>query len=137
MRTQMRLIALLLTLGLLLTACGPSAQPAATTAPAKPAESKPAEAAKPAESKPAAPAAQPAATRAPAAAAKPAASKRAEAAKPAADAKPVAVTNPPTSPEMVDSIDLMGKNVEVVYWHNRSQKDQELLQQMLDEFSKT
>lgn len=127
MRTQMRLIALLLTLGLLLTACGPAAQPAApTAAPAKPAESKPADST---AAKPAAPAAQPAATTAPA--------KPAEAAKPAADAKPVAVSNPPTSPEMVDAIDLMGKNVEVVYWHNRAQKDQELLQQMLDEFSKT
>jgi multiple sugar transport system substrate-binding protein/sn-glycerol 3-phosphate transport system substrate-binding protein len=125
-RNRTRLVSLLLTLGLLLTACGPSAQPAATSAPAKPAESKPAEAAKPA-----APAAQPAATTAPAAAAKPAESKPAEA------AKPVAVSNPPTTPEMVDSIDLTGKNIEVVYWHNRPQKDQDLLQQMLDEFSKT
>src|SRR5215212_8265555 len=101
MRTQTRLIALLLTLGLLLTACGPSAQPAATSAPAKPAEAKPTEAAKPA-----APAAQPAATTAPA--------KPAEAAKPAekpAESKPVAVSNPPTTPEMVDSIDLTGKNI--------------------------
>lgn len=121
-RTHLRTIALLLILGLLTVACGPSAQPAATSAPAKPAESKPAEAAKPA-----APAAQPAATTAPAAAAP---------AKPA-EAKPVAVSNPPTTPEMVDSIDLTGKNIEVVYWHNRPQKDQELLQQMLDEFSKT
>ena len=131
MRDRTRLVSLLLTLGLLLTACGPAAQPAATSAPAKPAESKPAES-KPAEATtPAAPAAQPAATTASAAAAKPAESKPAEA------AKPVAVSNPPTSPEMVDAIDLMGKNVAVVYWHNRAQKDQELLQQMLDEFSKT
>src|SRR5262249_42479502 len=78
---------------------------------------------------PAATAASPAA-----AAAKPT---EAAAAKPAEAAKPVAVTNPPTSPEMVDSIDLTGKNVEVVYWHNRPQKDQELLQSMLDEFTKS
>ncbi|MFN8633584.1 MAG: ABC transporter substrate-binding protein [Chloroflexota bacterium] len=132
MRTQRRIIAILLTLGLFLTACGQSAQPAATSAPAKPAEAaKPTEAAKPAESKPAAPAAQPAATTAPAAAAP------AAAAKPTEAAKPVAVSNPPTAPEMVDSIDLTGKNVEVVYWHNRPQKDQDLLQQMFDEFNKS
>src|SRR3954467_6148449 len=105
-----------------LAACGQSGStPAATSAPAKPAPAKPAES-KPAEAaKPAAPAAQPAATTAPAPAA---------AAKPteAAAAKPVAVSNPPTTPEMVDSIDLTGKNIEVVYWHNRPQKDQELLQ---------
>src|SRR5947207_9478716 len=118
MRTQMRLITFLVLLGLFLTACGQSAQPAATSAPAKPAEAKPTEAAKPA-----APAAQPAATSAAPAAAKP--TEAPAAAKPAA---PVAVSNPPTSPEMVDSIDLTGKNVEVVYWHNRPQKDQELLQ---------
>jgi multiple sugar transport system substrate-binding protein len=59
----------------LLAACGQGAQPAPTAAPAKPAESKPAEAAKPA-----APAAQPAATTAPA--------KPAEAAKPAAQQAP-------------------------------------------------
>ena len=46
MRTQMRLMALVVTLGLLLTACGPSAAPAPTAAPAKPAEAaKPTEAA--------------------------------------------------------------------------------------------
>jgi multiple sugar transport system substrate-binding protein/sn-glycerol 3-phosphate transport system substrate-binding protein len=54
-----------------------------------------------------------------------------DAAKPAA----VAISNPPTSPEMVDAIDLTGKNVEVTYWHNRPQKDQDLLQEMLDQFS--
>jgi multiple sugar transport system substrate-binding protein len=48
-----------------------------------------------------------------------------------------AVTNPPTTPAMVDAIDLQGKNVEVVYWHNRPQKDQDLLQSMLDEFTRT
>jgi multiple sugar transport system substrate-binding protein len=137
MRTQMRLVTLLVALGLFLTACGQAATPAPTTAPAKPAEAaKPTEAAKPAEKpaeKPAAPAAQPAATAAsPVAAAKPT---EAAAAKPAEAAKPVAVSNPPTSPEMVDSIDLTSKNVEVVYWHNRPQKDQEVLQGMLDEFN--
>jgi multiple sugar transport system substrate-binding protein/sn-glycerol 3-phosphate transport system substrate-binding protein len=38
---------------------------------------------------------------------------------------------------MVDSIDLAGKNVEVTYWHNRPQKDQEMLTTMLDEFTKS
>lgn len=69
------------TVAVVLAACGGGQAPAATTAPAKPAEapkpaeSKPAEAAKPAESKPAAPAAAPAATSAPAAAAPAAAPK--------------------------------------------------------------
>ncbi|MCC6629068.1 MAG: extracellular solute-binding protein [Chloroflexi bacterium] len=88
------------------------AAPAATTAPA------------------AAPATAPAAapTSAPAAATKPAAT-------PAPAAK-VTVSNPPTSADMVDAVDLAGKNIEVVYWHNRPQKDQEMLQTMLDEFNK-
>ncbi|MFN0073736.1 MAG: extracellular solute-binding protein [Chloroflexota bacterium] len=55
----------------------------------------------------------------------------AETTKPAA----VAITNPPTTPEMVDAIDIQGKNIEVVYWHNRPQRDQDLLQEMLDQFS--
>lgn len=50
---------------------------------------------------------------------------------------PVTVSNPPTSPDMVDAIDLSGKNIEVVYWHNRPQKDQDLLTSMLDEFNKS
>ncbi|MCA1553781.1 MAG: hypothetical protein LC737_05340, partial [Chloroflexi bacterium] len=49
----------------------------------------------------------------------------------------VKASNPPTSPEQVDSIKLEGKNIEVTYWHNRPQKDQDLLQTMLDEFSKS
>ncbi len=49
----------------------------------------------------------------------------------------VAVSNPPTTPDMVDAIQLQGKNVEVTYWHNRPQKDQDLLQSMLDEFNQT
>jgi multiple sugar transport system substrate-binding protein len=48
-----------------------------------------------------------------------------------------AVSNPPTTPEMVDRIDLTGKNVEVVYWHNRPQQDQDLLQSMLDQFNQS
>src|SRR4051794_20384450 len=59
-------------------------------------------------------------------------------AKPAAEAaKPatVAVTNPPTSSEIVDSINIQGKNIEVTYWHQRPQKDQDVLQEMLDQFS--
>lgn len=50
---------------------------------------------------------------------------------------PVVITNPPTSPEMVDAIELKGKNIKVVYWHNRPQKDHELIQAMLAEFNKT
>jgi multiple sugar transport system substrate-binding protein len=46
-------------------------------------------------------------------------------------------SNPPTTPDMVDSIDLTGKNVEVVYWHNRPQQDQDLLQSMLDQFNQS
>jgi multiple sugar transport system substrate-binding protein/sn-glycerol 3-phosphate transport system substrate-binding protein len=48
-----------------------------------------------------------------------------------------AVENPPKTAEQVDAIDPKGKNIEVVYWHNRAQKDQDLLQSMLDEFTKT
>lgn len=57
--------------------------------------------------------------------------------KPTEAPKPVTITNPPTSPEMVDAIDLMGKKVTVTYWHQRPQAQQELLQSMLDEFNKT
>jgi multiple sugar transport system substrate-binding protein len=113
---------------LLTAACGGA--PASPTAAPKPTEApKPAaEPTKPAAAAPtAAPAAKP--TEAPAAT-KPAAAPT------AAPAAKVAVSNPPTSPEMVDAIELTGKNVEVVYWHNRPQKDQEMLQTMLDEFSK-
>jgi multiple sugar transport system substrate-binding protein len=38
---------------------------------------------------------------------------------------------------MVDAIALQGKNVEVTYWHNHPQQDQDLLQSMLDDFNKT
>ena len=49
----------------------------------------------------------------------------------------VNVTNPPSSSDQVDSIQLKGKNIQVTYWHNRPQKDQDLLQSMLDEFNKS
>jgi multiple sugar transport system substrate-binding protein len=102
-----------------LAACQQAAAPSPTSAPA----------AQPTT----APAAQP--TTAPAAAG---------AATPTAAPKPTAATgastaagNPPTSPDAVDAINLAGKNVEVVYWHNRPQKDQDLLQSMFDDFSKS
>ncbi len=66
-----------------------------------------------------------------AAAAKPTAAQAATTAPAAA-----AVTNPPTTPAMVDGINLQGQNVQVTYWHNRPQQDQDLLQGMLDDFSK-
>jgi multiple sugar transport system substrate-binding protein/sn-glycerol 3-phosphate transport system substrate-binding protein len=37
----------------------------------------------------------------------------------------------------IDGVDITGKNVQVVYWHNRPQKDQDFLQAMLDEFNKS
>lgn len=52
-------------------------------------------------------------------------------------AAPIVVKNPPTTPEQVDAIVLEGKKTDVIYWHNRPQKDQELLQVMLDEFNKS
>jgi multiple sugar transport system substrate-binding protein/sn-glycerol 3-phosphate transport system substrate-binding protein len=83
------------------------------------------------------------ATTAPASAAKPTSAPQAtsvptSAAKPTtAPAAQTQISNPPTSAEMVDAIDLQGKNVEVTYWHNRPQQDQDLLQSMLDEFNKS
>jgi multiple sugar transport system substrate-binding protein/sn-glycerol 3-phosphate transport system substrate-binding protein len=103
--------AVLVVLALIAVACAPAPEP--TKAPAQPTT---------------APAAQP--TTAPAA-------KATEPPKPTEAPKVVKVNNPPKSAEEVDAIDLMGKNVEVVYWHNRPQKDQELLQSMLDEFNKS
>lgn len=52
-------------------------------------------------------------------------------------AAPVTVNNPPKSGAEVDAIDLTGKNVTVTYWHQRPQAQQEVLQAMLDDFSKT
>lgn len=49
----------------------------------------------------------------------------------------VKISNPPTAATMVDAIDLTGKKTQVIYWHNRPQKDQDFLQGMLDEFNKS
>jgi multiple sugar transport system substrate-binding protein len=120
--------AITLSLSLLVAACSSGATgPAATTAPAAARTT-----AKPAAAPTTAPAA--AATTAPAAA--PTAAKPAAAPTTAAAAN-VAVTNPPTTPEMVDAINLQGLKVEVTYWHNRPQTDQDLLQSMLDDFNKS
>ncbi len=54
-----------------------------------------------------------------------------------APAAVIKVENPPKSAEQVDAIDIKDKKVEVTYWHNRPQKDQEFLQAMLDEFNKS
>lgn len=75
----------------------------------------------------------------------PAAPTAAPTAKPAEPTKPapttappaVKINNPPKTAEEVDAIDLTGKKVTVTYWHNRPQKDQDMLQSMLDEFNKT
>ena len=56
---------------------------------------------------------------------------------PAPTIAPKVAASSATTSDTVDAIDLAGKNIEVVYWHNRPQKDQDLLQSMLDEFSKT
>jgi len=50
---------------------------------------------------------------------------------------PQAVPNPPRTAEQVDAIDLTGKNVAVTFWHEQSQRNQSLLQAMLDEFNRT
>ncbi|HEX5417418.1 MAG TPA: ABC transporter substrate-binding protein [Chloroflexota bacterium] len=42
-----------------------------------------------------------------------------------------------TKPDQVDALDIKGKGVQVTYWHNRPQKDQDLLQSMLDSFNKS
>jgi ABC-type glycerol-3-phosphate transport system substrate-binding protein len=49
----------------------------------------------------------------------------------------VKISNPPSTADMVDAIVLEGKKTEVIYWHNRPQKDQDFLQGMLDEFNKS
>ena len=75
----------------------------------------------------------------------PAAPKPTDAPKPAEPTKPaptvaptaVKINNPPKTAAEVDAIDLMGKKVSITYWHNRPQKDQDMLQSMLDEFNKT
>ncbi|MBM3129440.1 MAG: extracellular solute-binding protein [Chloroflexi bacterium] len=81
----------------------------------------------------------PAPTTAPAAPKPTDAPKPAEPTKPAPTVAPTAVkiNNPPKTAAEVDAIDLTGKKVSVTYWHNRPQKDQDMLQSMLDEFNKT
>src|SRR5262249_34471409 len=49
----------------------------------------------------------------------------------------VSVSNPPTTPEMVDAIQLQGKNVEVTFWNQYSQQSNDVMQSMLDEFNKS
>lgn len=49
----------------------------------------------------------------------------------------IKINNPPKTADEVDAIKLEGKNIEVIYWHNRPQKDQDLLQTMFDEFNKS
>ncbi len=92
----------------------------------------------PTQPAPAQPTAAPTQAPAQAAAATPTAAKPVATTAPTATtAATTAVSNPPTAPEMVDAIALAGKNIEVVYWHNRPQKDQDLLQSMLDQFNKS
>lgn len=104
-------------LATLLAACGGAAQTpqSPTAAPAAQATTAPAPTTAPAATEAPAPTTAPAATEAPTEA---------------------AMTGGMT-PADVDAIDLTGKNVEVTYWHNRPQKDQDLLQSMLDEFNAT
>lgn len=79
----------------------------------------------------------PSATQAPAATPVPGAVVPSNTTAPPQPPEAIKVNNPPSAPEQVDAIKLEGKNVEVTYWHNRPQKDQALLQSMLDEFNKT
>lgn len=104
-----------------LVGCTSASTPSATTAPApaQPTQAPQQPAAQPTSAAQSQPAAQPTTAAQPAAAAQ------------------AAVSNPPTSPEMVDAIQLQGKNIEVTYWHNRPQQDQELLQSMLDDFNQS
>jgi multiple sugar transport system substrate-binding protein/sn-glycerol 3-phosphate transport system substrate-binding protein len=51
--------------------------------------------------------------------------------------RPAAIPNPPRTPEQVDAIDLTGKNITIVYWHQWSQWNQNLLQAMLGDFNRT
>ncbi len=109
-----KILMAVMVLSMVLAACAPAATPAPTTAPTTAA---------------AQPTAAPKPTDAPAPTAVP----------PTATAAPtmVAVSNPPTSPEMVDAIDFGTKKTLVIYWHNRPQADQDFLQGMLDEFNKS
>ncbi len=51
--------------------------------------------------------------------------------------QPAVMLNPPRTPDQVDAIDLTGKNITVAFWHERTLRDQALLQTMLDEFNRT
>jgi multiple sugar transport system substrate-binding protein len=120
------LLSLLVVFATLLSACGPSAAPAPTAAPAAPeATQAPEPTAAPAA------AAEPTQAPAPTAAPEPTAAPTAA----PAQAAPATVNNPPKTADEVDAIDLTGQKVEVTYWHNRPQQDQDLLQSMLDEFN--
>jgi multiple sugar transport system substrate-binding protein len=120
-------LAIALTLSLLAAACSSGTTPSASAPTTAPAAAAPTTA--PAAAKP---------TTAPAAAA-PTTAAAAPAPTTAAPAQPAGgpVSNPPTSPQMVDAINIQGQHVEVTYWHNRPQVDQDTLQTMLDEFNKT
>jgi ABC-type glycerol-3-phosphate transport system substrate-binding protein len=146
MRFQKRfvLLSVVMVFALLISACAPAASPTQAPAGAQPttaaaapttAAAQPTKAAAPttAAAAPTTAAAEPTKAAAPTtAAAQP--TKAAAAPTTAAAGE---VSNPPTSPEQVDAIDLTGKNVEVVFWHNRPQQDQEFLQGMLDEFNES
>jgi len=111
-----KLIAVLVLFAVVLSACAPATPPptqAPTTAPAAEEPAKPTATTAPTATS----APKPTATTAPTATAKP-------------------VSNPPTTAEEVDSITFSKKTL-VIYWHNRPQKDQDMLQSMLDEFNKT
>ncbi len=86
---------------------------------------------------PASPTAGAAPTATTAAAAAPASPAPTTQAAPAPTTAPKPAASSATTSDAVDAIDLTGKNIEVVYWHNRPQKDQDLLQSMLDDFSKS
>lgn len=133
-RKMFVVLSLLVALAVFVTSCAaptPTKAPEPTKAPAAAAQAatkapEPTKAAEPTK----APAAEPTKAAAPAATKAPEATKA-----PAAAA--VKVNNPPKTAAEVDAIDLKGKNVTVTYWHNRPQKDQDMLQAMLDEFNKT
>ncbi len=55
----------------------------------------------------------------------------------ASSAAPASADNPPRTASEVDAIALAGRQIQVTFWHNRPQQDQDLLQSMLDEFNKT
>ncbi len=112
-----KFVAVLVLFAVVLAACAPAATPEPTSAPAVEATKAPAATEAP----------KPTATTAPTATTVPTAA-------PTATAKPVA--NPPKTADDVDSIKFNKKTL-VIFWHNRPQKDQDLLQSMLNEFNKS